>query len=219
VGDRQSSGSVVRHPSCLSAAAGAFRGRAVRAAPTPNCARHQRPSLDLMRSAVGQDPANPCANCLDRLLPGWSGADSRTGWPVCVTPRRRFDRALELSPAPGDPLAPTGDCAVPGSAGSRRPAGTSVPRRQCPGRRFTLDVACHRRDHPWLRVVVLPGWASRPQRGHRLAGHQAWRSGLTTWHLLVVNVAGIPPAVEAFSGQLRKAMVCRASWPLARLCR
>lgn len=131
------------------------------------------------------------ADCID-LIHG-------PGCPVCVTPSRAVDLAIQLSLTPGVVLASFGDMfRVPGTAGSlqtARVSGGNLLMVYSP-----VDAVRFAAEHPDQHVVFFSVGFETTAPAAALAALQARSRGLKNFSLLMSNVR-VLPAMNALMGQ------------------
>jgi len=182
---------------------------------TANCAMATTRPWTLMEVCGGQTHGDP-APWSRRLLPDGLELIHGPGCPVCVTPAAAIDRA------PGAcPPAPVILCSywrhAAGAGIGGRSLLDSVPKAQCPASSLHpsmwLAIA---RDHPGCRcgcffAVGFETTAPPPP----LLAHLAWRSGLTTW-LLLVRACADPPGDGGVAGS--SGAVCQGFTAAGHVC-
>lgn len=146
---------------------------------------------------------------IDAMLPGPVTLIHGPGCPVCVTPVRWIDAALEIAARPGVLFCSFGDMLrVPGSRGdllSAKAAGADVRMVYSP-----LDAVSLASRYPDREVVFFGVGFETTAPATALAVGQAAARGLTNFSLLVSHVR-VPPAMEA----LLSAEGCRVQGFLA----
>lgn len=132
---------------------------------------------------------------LDALLPPQVTLLHGPGCPVCVTPIATIDQALALASRPEVILCSFGDMLrVPGSKAdlfAARAEGGDVRVLYSP-----LDALALARRHPDREVVFLGVGFETTAPATAMAVHQALRTGIRNFSLLVSHVL-VPPALRA----------------------
>ncbi len=161
------------------------KARALLAAIDELAARSDRP-LQIMEFCGGHTHALFRHGLLDRLAPAVEFVHG-PGCPVCILPRERVDRALDLAARPRVILATFGDVLrVPGSRGSlaqARAQGADVRTVYSP-----LDALELARAHPRREVVFLAIGFETTLPATALTVLAAEREGLANFSLLCEHV-------------------------------
>jgi len=135
---------------------------------------------------------------IDQLLPEGIRLIHGPGCPVCVTPARLIDAAIEIARAPGAILASFGDMVrVPGTAGSlmeARSAGAEVRIVESP--MGALELA---RRNPERQIVFFGVGFETTAPSTALAISLARQQEISNFSLLPAHVL-VPPALEAILG-------------------
>ncbi|MBI5210555.1 MAG: hydrogenase formation protein HypD [Elusimicrobia bacterium] len=132
---------------------------------------------------------------VDELLPKPVTLVHGPGCPVCVTPIELIDKAVAIASMPGVVFCSFGDMLrVPGTKGdlfSARAAGGDVRIVYSP-----MDAVKLARENPSRQVVFFAVGFETTAPANALAVHEARRSGLGNFSVLVSHVL-VPPAMAA----------------------
>ena len=135
---------------------------------------------------------------LDSLLPEGVELVHGPGCPVCVTPVRLIDTAVEIAQSPGVLFCSFGDMLrVPGSASNlfaAKSGGADVRMVYSP-----MDALALAKKHPEREVVFFAVGFETTAPANAMAIYQAREQGIENFSVLVSHVL-VPPAIEALLG-------------------